>query len=466
MDQAKSGRREGSGGGRGGPARRRLVAFFLAIALVVPVGCHRDRPTTPVILVSIDTLRADHLGVYGYARPTSPHLDAFAADAVLFRRSFSHAPSTLMSHASILTSLLPPHHGASIRNERALPLEATTVTEVLHDLGYATASWNGGIQLDRVYGLNQGFDIYESVRRQSASADSMVDREDRFEHQVEQAEPWIREHAGGPFFVFLHTYEVHHPYSPDQEEMNLFDEGYRGRLPDLVSVDLLKRFGDGTQAVGEGDLEHVIAAYDAEIRSMDLAFGRLVGFLKAIGIYDRALMVVTSDHGEEFGEHGRIGWHSHTLYDELLRVPLLVKLPGQRGGGRAPDGTARGIDVAPTILAALGLKPPAVFEGRNLLAAGDSPTGADLTFASRDLTEPEEETALRSPAWKLVNERLYDLGHDPGEREDVAHAHPETVQELVRRRRAVLESRPRVGSRAAEGSEELNERLRALGYLE
>jgi arylsulfatase A-like enzyme len=448
------------------PLAARLAFEGGALLTLAALGaCGRDRPPTPVILISIDTLRPDHLGAYGYGEPTSPHIDAFRKDAVRFVNSFSHAPSTLVAHASLLTSLLPPHHGATVSNDHALPLEVTTLAEVLQAHGYATASWNGGIQLDPAFGLDQGFDVYKSVKPRGAPAESLVDKTDRFAHVVEQARAWIQGRADDRFFVFLHTYEVHHPYSPDPRDLDVFRKDYAGRLPDFVTVELLKRINDGTQPVEERDRRHVLATYDAEIRSMDRAFGDLVAFLQESGLYDRSLVVLTSDHGEEFGEHGKMGWHSHTLYDELLRVPLLVKLPERRLAGASPGLTARGIDVAPTILAALGMKVPPAFAGRDLLVSGTPPTGSDLTLASRDVTTPNVVVALRTPGWKLIDARLYDLENDPGERKDVAAAQPARARELAARRQAMVESRPSPRSRVAGADEELRERLRALGYL-
>ena len=157
---------------------------------------------------------------------------------------------------------------------------------------------------------------------------------------VEQARGYLSRRGEGPVFLFLHTYEVHHPYSPDAADVEPFRDGYVGPLPDLVTVELLRAINDKKRPVDDRDRRHVESLYDAEIRSMDRAFGVLVALLKERGLYDPAVIVVTSDHGEEFGEHGRMGWHSHTLFEELLRVPLLVKLPGSaragiggRGGG-------------------------------------------------------------------------------------------------------------------------------------
>jgi arylsulfatase A-like enzyme len=444
--------------------RRRLAGALLLLA-ALGGGCRRGAPPPSVILVSIDTLRPDHLGCYGYGRPTSPEIDRFRAEAVLFEQAIAHAPSTLPSHASILTSLVPAHHGASVANGLAVPLEALTLAEVLRERGYATASFNGGIQLDRAWGLDQGFDRYVSVKPRDASAESLVDPTDRFAHVVDEAARWLSGQEGRPVFLFLHTYEVHHPYSPEAADLALFRGDYRGPLPDQVSVDLLKRINDGAQAVDARDRRHVVAAYDAEIRSMDRAFGRLRARLEERGRYEDALVVFTSDHGEEFGEHGRMGWHTHSLHDELLRVPLLVKLPKARLAGASLGGQARGIDVAPTLLAALGIAAPAAFEGRNLLADRPLMGEGTETLAARDVKEPNRSAAIRTLEWKLYDGRLFDLRRDAGETRDVAAGESAVVERLRGRERVLLGARPAPPRRPAAQTDELRERLRSHGYV-
>jgi arylsulfatase A-like enzyme len=177
-------------------------------------------------------------------------------------------------------------------------------------------------------------------------------------------------------------------------------------------------------------------------------------------------VVVTSDHGEEFGEHGKMGWHSHTLYDELLRVPLLVKLPKGMRAGTTVEETVRGIDIAPTVLAALGRSLPPSFEGRDALALWPPPAEAAEVWSSRDTTIPNAIFALRTPYWKLIGRQLYDLRHDPGEKSDVAGSEPQVMKRMTSRRLALLESRPRPRPRPARINEELRQRLRALGYLD
>ena len=356
--------------------RDSLVVILVGIAVIgLASGCGGPAPTAPahsVILISIDTLRADHLGCYGYPKPTTPAIDVFRRDAALFEQAIAHAPSTLPSHASMFTSLLPSHHGASVANSFGVDSEAITLTEILKAEGYATAAFNGGIQLDPIYGLDRGFDVYDAVRPSVASADLLVDPVDMFDHAVDEAIHWIENieiNRRERFFLFLHTYELHHPYTPTPEALESIGADYDGSLPKDISVDLLRRINDGDVELEPGDLEHIISSYDAELRSVDTAFGRLIDFLREEDLYDDAIIVFTSDHGEEFGERGFVGWHAHTLYDELLRVPLLVKLPGAEHGGASLEPQVRGIDVAPTILAALELDAPAEFEGVSLARA-------------------------------------------------------------------------------------------------
>jgi arylsulfatase A-like enzyme len=452
------------------PIRHRSLgaAWLVAGALCAPsLSCRIPDAPRPVILVSIDTLRADHLGCYGYRRPTSPNVDAFSRDAVLFRQAIAQAPSTLSSHASILTSLIPPHHTASIANNLALPSELITLAEVLRNQGYATASFNGGIQLDAAWGLDQGFDTYVSVKPRVAAAESLVGPKDGFAHVVGLAQDWIAKNEGRPFFLFLHTYEVHHPYTPEASDLAPFRGSYGGRLADRITVEVLRRINHRKLAVDDRDRQHIVDAYDGEIHSMDRAFGGFVAFLKAKRLYDSCLVVFTSDHGEEFGEHGRMGWHSHSLFDEVLRVPLLVKLPSSRLAGTAVEGQVRGIDVAPTILAALGLPAPARFEGRDLLPSGGASATAPLeAFSSRDVVEPHASVALRTPEWKFYDGRLYDLARDKKETEDVAPQRGAVARRMRERVMAVVAGGPSPAKRPVRPGDELLERLRSLGYVE
>jgi arylsulfatase A-like enzyme len=427
------------------------------------LGCHARDPARParangVVLVSIDTLRPDHLGCYGYAAPTSPHIDTFRKEAVLFREAIAHAPSTLPSHASILTSLIPHHHGASIARGTALATGRLTLAETFREAGFATASFNGGGQLDATFGLGRGFDVYETPGGPAADL-----ARDRFFREVEAGLAWIGGIGRRRFFLFLHTYEVHHPYTPDAEARARLPEHYDGPLPPDISLALLEDVNAGRLAITPADRAHIVHAYDQEISSVDEAFGRLVAALRTAGLYEETLLVLTSDHGEEFGEHGTMGWHGHSLHDELLRVPLLVKFPRSWRGSRTMEAQVRGIDVAPTVLTAAGVAVPHAFEGADLVeyvAGGAGPPR--YAVAALD----GGGTALRSREWKWIQRTLFRLESDPGEEVDVADSFPEVADRLrLVKQKLVVEADRVEGPRAAI-DDDLRDRLRSLAYVQ
>lgn len=436
------------------------LGLALLVALPLVVACDRGAaPPRGIVLVSVDTLRPDRLGAYGYERPTSPRFDALAAESILFTRVHSHAPSTLPAHASMLTSLLPQHHGASFARRAALAPAALTLAEVLQESGYRAAAFTGGGQMRQRFGLDQGFDVYEHGND---------DLRDATEHGLEWLDGLPSEQ---PFFLFLHTYEVHHPYDASPAEMAAIGaEPYTGSFGRRISISLLKHINRGRKTADAADRAYIADAYDAGIRRMDTALGELVDELERRRLLDRIVLGVVSDHGEELDEHGRIGWHAHTLYEELLRVPFLLRLPGGRQGGTRSDLQGRLIDVAPTLLAAAGMAVPPSFSGVSLLAASTAaaPTAAPTprpVVALQDTPQADRQ-AIRLRGWKLIGDRLYDLENDPGERRNVAAQHPEVARDLAARRDAELAARSRADGEAVELDAETIEQLRALGYLE
>jgi len=373
-----------------------LSATVLAwIGMLGAVSCSPpayDCTGCNVIVISIDTLRADHLGCYGYPRETTPSVDAFSREALLFRNSFSHAPSTEPSHGSIFTSQIPVHHGG-LRAQR-LPISpgVPTMPEMLRDAGYRTLSWNGGGQVAASYGFDRGFEVYESTVR-----------EERFRGRVASAIEWLDANPGEKFFFFLHTYEVHNPYSPEPRYLEMFDTGYDGDLPASILPGLLLDINDGRFSISGEDAQHIVNTYDAEIRSVDDAFGELVAALDERELLERTVIVFTSDHGEEFGEHGSVGRHSHSLYDELLRVPLILWLPGSEHAGGQFEQQVRGIDILPTVLDAVGIEIPETLAGKSLLPLIAGQDGAPrLTVSQLDVVEPQLPTSIRDGRQKLV----------------------------------------------------------------
>ena len=402
------------------------IAVALAIA-VFAIGCGRQAaeprgpaPSTNIILISIDTLRPDHLGCYGYGKPTSPALDRLCAESQVYVQAIAQAPSTLHSHASMLSSMLPHHHGASWGGKTRLPEQALTLAEVLAAAGYKTAAFTGGGQMDRIFGLDQGFDLYEQPG------------ESRFSGTVARAVEWIDNTPERPFFLFLHSYEVHHPYTPSAANLALMEPAYSGPLPDEISIELLRQINLGEIPFDDADLAHVIATYDAEIRSVDDGLAVLLEALEERSLYQATLIVFTSDHGEEFGEHGVVGWHSHTLFDELLRVPLVFHYPNGAGAGRVDSRQVRLIDLPPTLVAAVGLPVPEEFDGVDLNAGVGAQTGS-VGWAISRLDRPEglDISSVRSPDWKMIQRSLYDLNKDPGEQWDTALNERRVLQEMT-----------------------------------
>lgn len=443
-----------------------------------------DSSAPSVILISIDTLRADRLGCYGCPAPTSPVIDRFREQSVLFEWAIAQAPSTLPSHATMLTSLLPEHHGAFFSRRTPLSPSLPTLATELKAAGYRTAAFTGGGQIAPEFGLDRGFEIY-GVNKGGAD----------FEAAVEAGLEWLARDRRRPSFLFLHSYEVHHPYEPDPKLLAIFDDGYDGLLPPHVSKDDLERINRGEIAIDRRDLDHIVAAYDAEIRSVDEAFAALLDGLEELGLSNDALVVFTSDHGEEFGEHGIVGWHSHTLFDELLRVPLLIRFADGRNAGLTVTNQVRLLDLAPTILAAVGLSVPSSFDGVDLARVINGlPTS--LPAISQLDTPRQFRMSLRTREWKLYPRilfdgdpfadslppmltrvrnnfarwrwpyLLFDLTEDPGETRDVVKSRPDVEEALQVTMEALTAQRAASRAPTANVNDATMERLRALGYLE
>jgi arylsulfatase A-like enzyme len=431
-----------------------LASITLAAAIALR-GSSTRRPN--IILISIDTLRADRLGCYGYAKNTTPALDAFRRESVLVRTAIASASSTLPSHATIFTALAPQHHGATW--PRFLPLadRFLTMTEVLRYAGYRTAAFVGGGQLSPQFGLTQGFESYDVVD------------DGTFEQVVARAVPFLERSEDKPFFLFLHTYEVHHPYWPSPEDEARFASQASTILPSYIDLRLLIDINFKRMHISEGDRVHISDAYDAEIASMDRGFGSLVAELKRLGIYENSLIVFTSDHGEEQGEHGFVGWHSHTLHDDQLHVPLLVRFPAAQHAGAEIGGMVGSIDIAPLILEATGIPKLGAFDRFSLataLARGRPPAVPVLLWRDRQPSETVEHEGIRTADWKLIEGELYDLRSDPLEQRNVAADHPDLVNDLTAQMQALIRKYPRPDTKAMAPDQETAQKLKALGYLQ
>lgn len=453
------------GGGGGLVLRRPLLQAPQTAAKAVPAAFHFDGSGRPynVIVYLVDTLRADHLGCYGYERPVSPRIDAFAREATLFRHTVAQAPWTRPAAATILTGLLPRTHGVN-HKKHALAPEAVTLAETLRDHGYRTAGFITNGNVARSFGFGQGFDTYELLgRRRSAATDVNA-----------RAALWLDQEWKGdaPFFLYLHTVEPHAPYAPPEPFRRRFAPEARDEA--LTRMRFLHQIEEGKIAATPELRQNLLNLYDAEIAANDAAFGNLIDLLRRRGLWQDTVIVFVSDHGEEFSDHG--GWeHGRTLHTEMLDVPLIVRIPGL-GNGQTVDRQAQHADVVPTVLDVLGLAVPAAVEGRSLLPwiAGKAPKedGEEEAFSWLD-EYGVKAASVTTPDWRLIDGRfpipgrsLYDRRADPREKSDLASDHPVRAGYLAVRIRA--EERPRKGAlKAGEGTldPEVRQQLRALGYI-
>jgi arylsulfatase A-like enzyme len=442
----------------------KTAALAASALLVAGLGaaCSDAGSARNAIVVSLDTLRADHLGVYGHSRPTSPQIDRLAAESVVFERAQATSSWTLPSHASLLTGLYPSRHGARTAS-RQIVGDVPTLASILSGRGFATAAVVNGVLLEPRYGLARGFDSYSVVPEDQSRAGAA--------HEVtRRALDWLRMQGDRRFFLFVHYFDLHSDYASLERYERLFDPP-PGRT-DGTTDQLMTLLGARGAFVTPDELERLERLYDAGIRQLDDEVGRLLRALRRGGWLEQSVFVLTSDHGEEFQEHGRF-LHGITHFDEVLRVPLIVRLPqGPRGLRVAAP--VSGIDVMPTLLGLLGVPVPEGLDGVDLraqLRGEAAPADRPLLAETGPGSNRDALRSLRDARFKLVLDRrdgrrsLYDLAADPGEQRDVSAEHPEVVARMVEVLARHAE-RERIAPVAPEPSREVRERLRALGYAE
>jgi len=462
-----------------------LLATLVGLLAVVRAP-HRDggtataAPGAPnVVLISIDTLRPDHLGSYGYQRDTSPTLDALAAAGARFTTVVSPTSWTLPAHATLLTALPPEIHGV-VNDGLRLDEHIVTLAHVLRRHGYATAGFVSGPYLDAGYGFARGFDHYDDYTAMRISRPAVHQAHTSpalLASVVAWLDGWQATVPRRPFCLFVHMWDVHYDFNPPPPYDTMFDPDYAG----AVNGDDFEKGSAVHVGMDARDLAHVVALYDGEIRYADAYVGRLVDALRAARLLDDTVVVVTADHGEEFYEHGRKG-HRFALYDESIRVPLIIRYPARVPAGTVVEPQVRLVDVAPTILALAGVVSPADFgldplldpyAGRSLLPLLAGETVPPLpAFAS---LQPQAQSAIRHEHRKLiqtpfesVTDHLFDLTNDPGERTNLAAGDSAATERL----KAALEQWALTASvaakraRTAAMSDDHTSALRALGYIE
>jgi arylsulfatase A-like enzyme/tetratricopeptide (TPR) repeat protein len=418
--------------GRAGTAAAVVAALALGLAACGPsraANGARAAGTPPVVLVTIDTLRADRLPAYGYRGVETPAIDRLRADGILFENAYTHCPLTLPSHVSLLTGRLPPDHG--VRNNIGYRFDASlpSLPSLLKARGYATAAAVSAWVLRAETGLGPAFDRYSEVAGGAAGRTSAAELQRPGRETVKAALEFAAAQGERPFFLFVHLFEPHAPYDPPPAER--------------------ARYG---------------ATYEGEIAAADAALGALVDGLRGLGVYDRALVVLASDHGEGLGEHGEEE-HGILLYRNVLHVPLIVKLPrALRAGARVarPVGL---VDVLPTVAEVAGFTEPKDLPGHSLLAERATTAGVySETYYPRIHLGWSELHSFVDDRYHLIEgprPELYDLTRDPGEQQDLSKDAESTMVALAQQVHAAQ------GTFRAPSSASASEResLQALGYL-
>jgi arylsulfatase len=448
--------------------------IFLGVSFVLCLSpcCSKIAPKRPaIIIITIDTLRVDHLGTYGYHRKTSPHIDQFAADALVFDNCFSHAPSTCSSIASIMSGFLP--HETNVFGNQPLPSEVVTLPEILKEYGYKTVAVVSNYVLHKDKGYEQGFMIYD---------DTMENRElDRHvperiaEHTTARSIELLKQFHDDQLFLWIHYQDPHGPYTPPDRYAKLFyDTNQKARnltLNDSVSG---HRGIPSYQKLGTNrDFYHYINQYDGEIRYLDEQFNRLIEALKEFGLYDDALIIVTADHGEGMGENNYYFAHGEYLYNTLLHVPLIIKF-GSEPVGRRTD-FVQHIDIITTIVKLLNIETNSPFRGCDLRRQQATNRGI---FSEMKLPWTRGfRLSLVLDSIKLVytssikEYQLFDLRKDPYEEKNLFNDMP--YQEQVEDLKVMLERickedflKIRKDTMNRKLTDEEKEKMKALGYIE
>jgi tetratricopeptide (TPR) repeat protein len=422
------------------PRRAVLGGALLAAAAALWPSCRRPPaalgpfPAAPVVLISIDTLRADRLGAYGHRAGATPRLDALAGEGIVFEDVSSHVPLTLPAHASLFTGLLPPRHG--VRDNTGFTLDARhkTLATRFQEASRPTGAAVSAFVVRAATGLSAGFDSYDDAVDVRAAVDSLAAQQRDGAVAVESLARWVEARRERPFFAFLHLYEPHFPYTPPPQH------------------------------------RHLAHPYDGEIAYADELVGRFLDRLRGAGVLDRAIVAVTSDHGEGLGEHGEQE-HGFLLYREAVRVPLLLRLPGGAGAGRRVAGALGQADLAPTLLELAGL-PASGMDGASLVPALRSGARAGAASVYSETYFPRyhfgwsELLSVSDGRYRYIHAprpELFDLQADPGEKRDLAKERASVADAMS----GWLSRSGFLGALSEPGRVDpgVQERLQALGYV-
>lgn len=445
-----------------------LIAAVSYIVINKKATGKNKKPFCNVILISLDTLRADHLGIYGYHRDTSPYIDEMAKESILFENAYAQSPNTLISHATMLTSLQPIVHGATPDFILAEGFE--TLAEYFQKNGYKTAgfatheSW-----LSEKMGFAQGFDVFRS---------EFIDAKQNNKFIFD----FIEKNSDSKLFLFLHYYDIHSdadllPYDTKSDYDKKFCQDYKGEFQgckfNICATYLLDRVNSEKWNLNEEEVQYITALYDGGISYTDFHLNKLFNKLKDLELYEKSLIVVTADHGEEFMEHGKM-LHEQ-LYKENVHVPLIIKLPHKKEHKRIT--TAVGvIDIMPTILDVMGIRYKGLMGESIVPLIEQADTGNRLVYSF--LPDLNEAISVRDHRYSFYQKKsiaaseLYLFVTDPGEGVDISGREKRKKDELLKMLIDNLKSQRKIKKqfkytrKKSELSNEEKEKLKSLGYLD
>jgi arylsulfatase A-like enzyme len=469
--------RDQAGVRRGRRERRFSWRQSCALSLLWLAACGPAEEISPnILLISIDTLRQDHLSGCGYPRGTSPFMDRLAAEGVLFMNGMSTTSWTLPSHCSLMTGQYAASHGVcTVYNK--LSTEKTTLAEILAAAGYDTIGFYSTTFVSAGYGLSQGFRAYERHGRDFDQEARLI-WERKFGREqaprcvssapglAVRVREWLQEQWGGePFFMFVHTFDPHWAYRPQP----VYESYFGGRARPSFTEWTEPPPKDVPRDLSGDAKRDLLDYYDSEIRLVDRSLQDLLAAFEEASILDRTLVVLAADHGEEFLEHGNVE-HSRTLYEESLRVPMILRLPGVFEGGHVVTQPVSLVDVFPTVLRLLALEEGGAVQGVALQEVLAGPVERHGVVAELRM----KYVSFRESDWKLIlnlkrgEKELYSLCEDPGERENLASSRPEVLQRLEEELADAQRGRFAESDSASvpELDAERQNELRALGYVQ
>jgi arylsulfatase A-like enzyme len=470
--------------------RAAMGAWLSLTAVLLAFGCGSELPSRPnIFLLTVESLRPDHMGSYTGERDTTPNLDAFARESVVYEDAHSVTSWTLASHASMFTGLYPTAHGA-VESRSRLDGEIATLADLLAQHGYQTAGFASGPYLARRHNLSQGFEYYDdspaTVGTQGGAHDDVTNPslESAIIHFLFDRRYKVFDRYRDPerpLFLFAYYWDPHYDYIPPPPFNTMFVEEGAER----IGVRGYESSGLVTSKISPAELSYVLSQYDGEIRFTDFYLGRFFEVLKKAGLWENSVVIVTSDHGEEFFDHGKKG-HKNSLYSESVHVPLIIKHPRSARTGRDSRLVSL-VDLFPTILELAGAEVPSAHQAMSLLDLDPDPDRSiffellstlyhRLTDGEGFVRDDEEWLAVRRGDSKLVvvpadrRIELYRVSTDRGEQEDIAGDEPQMVADLQSTLDAFREESRLLAQGGGEEQADLDpeqiERLRELGYLE